>query len=234
METDYIRHDAVYRLRGKESLGWNSPAVDAEVLGYADRLLFLAGLKPPASVLELGCGMGNLSLPLARCGFAVTGIDISPFAVKEAARRAAAEGLTGASFAVADVTEAEVWARLEYFDCILDGLLFHCVIGEHRLPLLRNVRARLKPGGCFVLMTMCGDPVANELALRFDPATRCIVDGAVAERYLGSPRDLLAEATEAGFDIAAARVAQGDQAGDQPMLLAVCVPTASPSSAPAV
>jgi len=42
------------------------------------RLAGLAGLKPGDAVLDLGCGPGNLAIPLARMGMAVTAMDPEP------------------------------------------------------------------------------------------------------------------------------------------------------------
>jgi 2-polyprenyl-3-methyl-5-hydroxy-6-metoxy-1,4-benzoquinol methylase len=51
---------------------------------------YLPGLSRPARLLEVGCGPGHLSLELARLGFDVTGLDLSP-ACLEAARKTAEE-----------------------------------------------------------------------------------------------------------------------------------------------
>src|SRR5512132_145874 len=52
------------------------------------------GLDQGEPVLDVACGTGNVSLPAARIGAAVTGIDIAPNLVAQAKARAAAEGLT--------------------------------------------------------------------------------------------------------------------------------------------
>lgn len=51
------------------------------------------GLKPGMNVLDVACGTGNQSLPAARTGANVTGLDLAPNLLEQARRRAAAENL---------------------------------------------------------------------------------------------------------------------------------------------
>lgn len=51
-------------------------------------------IKPNTQVLDIACGNGNLSIPTARAGAAVTGIDIAPNLLDHARGRAAAEHLS--------------------------------------------------------------------------------------------------------------------------------------------
>ena len=60
--------------------------------GAADFIARL-GLRAGERVLDVACGSGNLTLPAARAGACVTGIDIAPNLVAQARQRAAAEGL---------------------------------------------------------------------------------------------------------------------------------------------
>ena len=60
-----------------------------EAAEFIKRLNLQAGEK----VLDIACGSGNLSIPAARCGAVVTGIDIVPNLIEQARERAAAEGL---------------------------------------------------------------------------------------------------------------------------------------------
>jgi SAM-dependent methyltransferase len=50
-------------------------------------------LKPGMRVLDVGCGTGNQSIPAARTGAHVTGVDIAPNLLAQAAERAKREGL---------------------------------------------------------------------------------------------------------------------------------------------
>ncbi len=50
-------------------------------------------LKPGMRVLDVACGSGNQSIPAARTGAAVTGVDIAPNLIEQAQNRAENEGL---------------------------------------------------------------------------------------------------------------------------------------------
>jgi SAM-dependent methyltransferase len=62
---------------------------EAAAAAFVDRL----HLKPGTRVLDVACGTGNLSIPAARAGAKVTGIDIAPNLLEQARRRAEAETL---------------------------------------------------------------------------------------------------------------------------------------------
>lgn len=72
------------------------------------------GLQP-RTILDLGCGTGSILLPLAKEGFQMIGVDISPEMLAEADRKAAAEGLS-VQLACQDMTELDLGQKA---DCIL-------------------------------------------------------------------------------------------------------------------
>jgi SAM-dependent methyltransferase len=76
---------------------WSVGEFDRVAAGYrhdAEALIERLDLAPGERVLDLACGSGNLALPAARTGAAVTGIDIAPQLLVTARERAAAEGLS--------------------------------------------------------------------------------------------------------------------------------------------
>ncbi|UCC56479.1 MAG: 23S rRNA (uracil(1939)-C(5))-methyltransferase RlmD [Gammaproteobacteria bacterium] len=88
-----------------------------------DRVLQLLELQSEDSVLDLFCGLGNFSLPLARQAGTVTGIEGEAELVSRACDNARLNGISNASFHVADLagdnTEA-VWAGRGYDKVLLD------------------------------------------------------------------------------------------------------------------
>ena len=91
---------------GRCTLAWSggcfsqvNPGQNAWLIALA---LELAGDLRGKSVLDLYCGMGNFSVPLALAGAAVTGVEGSQESVRWAQRNAEAAGVT-ARFSAADV-----------------------------------------------------------------------------------------------------------------------------------
>jgi SAM-dependent methyltransferase len=99
----------------QQSVYWNETAgpkwvalqsmIDAQIEGLGLRAMDRAGIAAGLKVLDVGCGCGQTTLVLAlRVGpsGAVTAVDISAPMLDLARRRAAAAGVTNASFQLAD------------------------------------------------------------------------------------------------------------------------------------
>jgi 23S rRNA (uracil1939-C5)-methyltransferase len=83
----------------------------------------LLGPGPGDSVLDLYCGLGNFTLPLARRAGRVLGVEGEAGLVGRARRNAERNGITNARFVVADLTAAltaERWVRERYDLVLLD------------------------------------------------------------------------------------------------------------------
>jgi SAM-dependent methyltransferase len=140
----------------------------AEVPDVADGVTRLAsldlysgdsGLRPAPRVLDLCCGMGRISSELARRGFRVTGVDITPAFLETARDDAAYENL-GIEYIEAD---ARSWRRPGFFDTAVNLYIsfgyFEDPAGD--LLLARNVYESLKSGGSFIIETL-----GKEIAVR--------------------------------------------------------------------
>ena len=62
--------------------------------GEAQQFIARLNLQPGARLLDVACGTGNLSIPAARVGAPVTGVDIATNLLDQARRRAHNEGLS--------------------------------------------------------------------------------------------------------------------------------------------
>ena len=77
----------------------------AQNLKLVAAVMEMAGASVDARVLDLFCGAGNFSLPAARCGAEVMGVDAEMLAVAAAARNAARLGFKRAEFAAMEASE---------------------------------------------------------------------------------------------------------------------------------
>ncbi|MEW6556293.1 MAG: methyltransferase domain-containing protein [Elusimicrobiota bacterium] len=207
----YKYHERKYQsLRREGKKRWQVSLIKP----FTEFLLFHR-LLPKSKVLELGCGTGDISFSFARRGFEVTGVDISPTAIRMAKKRAKEKGLK-VKFVVGDVTKLKGFCD-NYYDLVLDGHCLHCLVWqEDRQGFLKNSLRVLKPGGYLVVNTMAMPPrkyvdkYRNEFILQkgiqLDKNGRAwIVVGktqfALPIRYTGFKTALLKEIRNAGFRI---------------------------------
>ena len=121
------------------------PGYPNEIINFVVRT---AGLGAGVAVLDVGCGTGQLTRPLARSGFSVTAIDIGPSLVAAARERLAESGdSAGVSFQVAAFEDFE--APDGSFDLIVSGAAFHWIDPEIRF---RKSARLLRPGGWLALL----------------------------------------------------------------------------------
>ncbi|MGH8232159.1 MAG: 23S rRNA (uracil(1939)-C(5))-methyltransferase RlmD [Steroidobacteraceae bacterium] len=95
-------------------------AVNRTLVAQAHELL---QLEPGSSVLDLYCGLGNFSLPLARRAAGVVGVEGDPGLVQRARANARRNGLGNAEFFCADLSSAlgsPVWPQRRYSHVLLD------------------------------------------------------------------------------------------------------------------
>jgi len=135
--------DPVYRNMSLEEIPWN-------IQSPPDALVQLvkSGEVPPCKTIDLGCGAGNYAIYLASLGFDVTGVDISPTAIK-LAREQASEKRVLCDFLVADVI-GDLHEIKETFDFAYDWELLHHIFPENRRKYVHNVHRILHPGGKYL------------------------------------------------------------------------------------
>jgi len=92
-------------------------------LKMVDRALDLLDPRPHERVLDLFCGLGNFTLPLARRAAHVTGVEGEAGLVQRAAENARRNAIGNASFHAADLAadqRAVPWAKADYELLFLD------------------------------------------------------------------------------------------------------------------
>ena len=124
---------------------------DAEPLALG--AMRLAGCKPPADILDAGCGYGRHARVLAGAGYRVVGLDRSPVLLAEARRRSAGEW---PSWVQGDYRELPF--ANETFDVVVNLFTSFGFFGEEGdLQALAEFRRVLRSGRALVLETMHRD-----------------------------------------------------------------------------
>ena len=97
----------------------------------------------PASILEYGCGVGRLAIPFARRPGSITAVDVSPTMLAVARGEAGRSGISHIRFQ----TAAEFQADDRVFDLVTCHSVFQQIAPDKGLILLRELIARIGPGG---------------------------------------------------------------------------------------
>ena len=103
----------------------------------------------PGDALDLGCGTGTNAVYLARRGFRVTGLDISPLAIEQAKEKAKAAGVS-VHFMTADLLAVPDLGRT--FSLVFDRGLYHCVRETGLDKLLQTLAKVSAPGSLYIVL----------------------------------------------------------------------------------
>lgn len=130
-----------------------------ETLMDVDLILDQLGVNASLrDVVELGCGYGTFSVPVARrISGTLTTFDIDPAMVERTRLRAAAEGLTNLRCELRDVFEHGFAVPTASQDAALLFNILHC---EQPVRLLAEAAGVVRPGGWVLVIHW-----------RYDPAT---------------------------------------------------------------
>jgi len=112
------------------------------------------------SLCDVGCGGGLIAEPMARLGFAVTGIDADEDAIAVAREHAASSGL---AIDYRSETAESLAGEQRQFDVVLALELIEHVADP--TALLTACSALVKPGGAFIGATLNRTPQAYALAI---------------------------------------------------------------------
>jgi trans-aconitate methyltransferase len=181
-----------------------------------DTLTGTFGLTGSDIVIDLGCGTGQLTLPVARRVQAVTGVDPEPDMLARARQAAAEQGVRNASWLLGADTDLPALAALlgdRRAGAVTIGQALHWMAYRELIPALVSL---LRPGGGVAVITN-GTPMWLQdtpwsRALRglleqwsgASPASTCGTDEASQQGY----RDTM---TEAGLDVTETRYDYTDE-----------------------
>jgi ubiquinone/menaquinone biosynthesis C-methylase UbiE len=144
-----------------------------------ERMLVAAGIKRGMHVLDVGCGVGDVSFLVAALvgpEGSVVGIDLDAEALKLAEQRRAAQGITNVEFRQSDARSVDS-ARL--FDAAVGRFILHFM--KDPTEALRQIAKRVRPGGIVAF---------------HEPDTRMTIAPAMNQPVLARLQDLLARTFE--------------------------------------
>lgn len=136
---------------------WDNPIINDITRGKELEFIITEASKIKGGrVLDLGCGMGALSLEIARTGMNVDGIDVSEKAIEIAKqylmKQSSKEGFGRINYMVGDLNK--VTLKPNTYDAVVCWDALHHILNlDH---LIVEVKKSLKPGGKLVVLDHIG------------------------------------------------------------------------------
>lgn len=109
-------------------------------------------VQPGDAVLDLGCGNGQISIPLARQGADVLAVDVSPAMASRLRADAHSRGLSSLSVVALPIEELDLPAAS--FDLIVSSYALHHLRDPDKAKLVTAAYRWLRPGGQLVIADM--------------------------------------------------------------------------------
>jgi len=106
-------------------------------------------------ILDIGCGTGRHAIELARRGYRVTGIDLSPSQIERARVKAEAAGVSP-GFRVGDARDLRFREEYGLAVMICEGAFPLMETDEMNFAILSGAARALRPGGKLVMTTLNG------------------------------------------------------------------------------
>jgi SAM-dependent methyltransferase len=130
--------------------GWGDEQFVNSELNPQEQILIEKTNMHNGRLLLLGLGGGREAIPLAKMGFAVTGIDFIPEMVDRAKENAKRSGVE-INGLVQEISQLDMPERS--FDLVwLSAAMYSCIpTRKKRMDMLKRIGRTLEPGGCFVL-----------------------------------------------------------------------------------
>jgi len=175
----------------------------ADYGSFTDDLPFYRALLRRAGgrAIELMCGTGRLLVPLAREGFILTGLDISPALLDVARANIATAGVTESVTLAEGDTRMSLPGGPYQAAFVAINSFMHLETVNDQIATLGRIHAALAPGGLLVLDLFNPDPREllrhqNELIL---DKTFDLPDGTPVQKFVVQSSDLAMQLTQVTF-----------------------------------
>src|SRR6478736_1719360 len=138
--------DTNLRHRRRETFDAVAERYDRARPGYPEAAVddLLEGLPSDARILEIGCGTGQLTVPLAKRGYAITAVELG-----EDLARVARRNLAKYPDAAVVTADFETWVPPAPFDLAVAATSFHWIDPARRAAL---ASAALRPRGTLAII----------------------------------------------------------------------------------
>lgn len=124
---------------------------DVDYIGLADYLQghFNRRGLPGNTVLDLACGTGTLTCEMARRGYEMIGVDLSPDMLSQAAEKAVPDNVIPPMFLCQSMDKLDLFGTIDACVCCLDSVNY--VTDPRKLRrAFERVHLFLMPGGLFI------------------------------------------------------------------------------------
>lgn len=139
-----------------------------------DFLVDRLSLRGDERILDLACGFGRHALELARRGFTVVGVDITPDYVRYANQQAQKEGLD-ATFICQDIRQVDFDNAFDLVLNMADGAIGYLENDEENAKIFQVIARALKPGGKHFMDIMNADYARSHFPCKlWDAGQKCL------------------------------------------------------------
>ncbi len=181
--------DADLELKARHRKMWASgdypSMVETFLLPLGPRLVEACGIGPGMTVLDIGAGTGNASIPAAERGAAVTASDLTPELLEEGRRRAAAAGVE------LEWVEADA-EHLPFADASFDVVIssIGAMFAPHHQEVADELVRVCRPGGTIGLLSWTPEGMIGALFGLLGPFAPAPPPGAQKPPLWGSEEHL--------------------------------------------
>jgi 2-polyprenyl-3-methyl-5-hydroxy-6-metoxy-1,4-benzoquinol methylase len=143
MTSNYREWDKIYREYPLNTLGWELGKPRPIIIKFIQEKMITKG-----KILDICCGVGTNSIYLAKNGFSVYAIDISPTAI-QCAQKEAKKSNVRIDFIISNFVALSFIN--EVFDFVFDMGCFHHVTLNDRIDFIKGINRVLKKNAYYIV-----------------------------------------------------------------------------------